>query len=293
MTMTTDAPDGRKPGRIKNTLTVLFVAASIVAAVTAAGMVGVRMVRGVPPERLTSEGLTLLAEEDFIGPEGAPPDSNRFGYDLEGGGWGNNEKQVYTSDPENVRLSGTGQLIIEARRNRHAITSGRVVTRDKWRFDYGLVEARIKMPAGPGIHPAFWMLGYNISEVGYPACGEIDIMELVNTGTMWHNAVHGPLKAAPAQKWQRSHDGPAGTDLAADYHIYQVYRAPGTIKIGIDGVVVAEYTSRAVPAAARWVFDAPMYLTLNVAVGGDWPGDIDASTPFPAAMQVDWIRYWY
>ncbi|WP_235658524.1 glycoside hydrolase family 16 protein [Mycolicibacterium moriokaense] len=243
-------------------------------------------------ELFSTQGLTLRSEETFDGPAGAPPNPARFDYDLGGGGWGNGEQQFYTRNPENVRLSGSGQLMIEAWRNGGTFTSARVVTRAKLDVQRGLLEARIKMPAGPGIHPAFWLLGENIPSVGWPACGEIDIIELVNSGHDFHNAIHGPMVNDPTAPWKQSNDGPAAQDLTTDFHTYQVLRQPGVIKIGIDGGLVGEYRAASAPPDTRWVFDGPMYITLNVAVGGEWPGPVHASTPFPATMLVDWIRYW-
>ncbi len=245
-----------------------------------------------PAPQLTSKRMTLIGEEQFDGAAGSAPNSLYFDYDVGGTGWGNDEKQTYTRDPENVRLDGAGHLVIEARRDGDGFTSARLVTRDKLWFEHGLIEARIKMPAGQGIHPAFWMLGTNLGEVGWPAAGEIDIIEIVNTGLEFHNAIHGPTEADPAVEWKQSFDGPAGSDLAADYHVYQMYREPGLIKIAIDGVVRGQYAKASAPPGARWVFDAPMYLVLNLAVGGLWPGPVDPATPFPSTMLVDWIRYW-
>lgn len=243
--------------------------------------------------RSTASEMTLVGAEDFTGSWGTPPNPAYWAYDLGGGGWGNNELQTYTSNRDNVRLSGTGVLVIEAHRSgATSYTSARVVTRGKVDFRYGLVEARIKMPEGQGLLPAVWMLGSNITSVGYPACGEIDIMELVNTGTIYHNAIHGPVTSTANAKWTQGFDGLAGLNLSQDFHTYQVYREPAQVMIRIDGYVVGQYTRSAIPAGAEWVFDAPFYLTFNIAVGGDWPGPPAATTTFPAQMLVDWVRYW-
>jgi beta-glucanase (GH16 family) len=241
---------------------------------------------------LSSSGRSLIGEETFDGPADTPPNSRYFDYDVGGGGWGNHEKQVYTRATENARLSGDGNLIIEARRGGGGYTSARLVTREKVTFTTGLLEARIKMPEGNGLHPAFWLLGANINTVGYPLCGEIDIVEVVDSGKIYHNAIHGPLKDDPSSQWQQSHDGDAGSNLADGFHTYQVYREAGLIQIGLDGQKVGEYTEASVAANERWVFDTPMYLILNIAVGGSWPKPVDPSTVFPATMLVDWIRFW-
>jgi hypothetical protein len=118
-------------------------------------------------------------------------------------------------------------------------------------------------------------------------------MELVNSGTTYNTAIHGPTYADQKVGWQQSSNGPASSNLASDYHVYQLYREPGLIKIGIDGVLVGQYTRASIPADANWVFDdAPMYLTLNIAVGGEWPGPVARDTPLRATMLVDLVRFW-
>jgi beta-glucanase (GH16 family) len=282
----------RRPSTVTTVLRTIAIGLSVAIAVTVVTMLGQRYLA----ERRTSEfstgGLTLRGEETFDGPAGAPPNPDRFDYDVGGTGWGNGEQQLYTRNPENVRLSGSSQLVIEARRRGGSFTSARLVTREKLEVGNGLLEARIKMPAGQGIHPAFWLVGENVESVGWPACGEIDVIEVVNTGREFHNAIHGPTTNDPTIPWKQSNDGPAEQDLTADFHTYQVLRQPGVITIGIDGAAVGQYRAETAPPDARWVFDAPMYITLNVAVGGVWPGPVRDSTPFPATMLVDWIRYW-
>jgi beta-glucanase (GH16 family) len=271
-----------------------LIVSSIVVAVLITAEVATRFIQvqthGV--SNLSSSGRSLVGEETFDGPAGASPSASYFGYDVGGGGWGNHEKQVYTRAADNARLSGDGNLIIEARRDGGGYTSARLVTREKVTFTTGLLEARIRMPEGNGLHPAFWLLGSNIDSVGYPFCGEIDIIEVVDTGQAYHNAIHGPLQADSSSQWQQSHDGDAGSNLADGFHTYQVYRDAGLIQIGLDGKKVGEYTKASLAADKRWVFDTPMYLILNVAVGGSWPEPVDSSTVFPAAMLVDWIRFW-
>jgi beta-glucanase (GH16 family) len=271
-----------------------LIASSIVVAVLITAEVATRFieVQARGESNLSSAGRSLVGEEKFDGPAGALPTAGYFGYDVGGGGWGNHEKQVYTRAADNARLSGDGNLIIEARRDNSGYTSARLVTRDRVTFTTGLLEARIKMPEGNGLHAAFWLLGSNIDTVGWPFCGEIDIIEMVDSGETYHNAIHGPLQADPSSQWQQSHDGDAGSNLADGFHTYQVYRDADLIEIGLDGKKVGEYTKASVAENERWVFDVPMYLILNVAVGGAWPRPVDSSTEFPAAMLVDWIRFW-
>lgn len=242
---------------------------------------------------LTSADMKLVHVDDFDGPAGTAPDDRFWDYDVGGNGWGNREKQTYTRDPDNVRLSGSGDLVIETRQAGDSYTSARLVSRGKLTFGYGLVEVRAKLPEGQGLHPAIWMLGDNIGAVEWPQCGEIDMMELVNTGTTYNNAIHGPTYSDPTVGWRQASEAPANTNLSSDYHVYQLYRQPGLIKIGIDGVVVGQYTRAGIPPDANWVFDeAPMYLTLNVAVGGEWPGPVAPNTVLPSTMLVDSVRFW-
>lgn len=229
--------------------------------------------------------------DDFLGPAGSAPSSQLWDYDLGGGGWGNNELQVYTNSPDNVRLDGQGNLLIQARRSGTGYTSARLVTRGKAEIKYGTMMARIKFPSGQGLWPAFWMLGSNITTVGWPQCGEIDLMELPNTGTRYNTAIHGPWTPPRTGHWSASTSGATTVDLTAAFHNYWVYRQPGVIMIGVDGTTFGVYTRASMPAGGQWVFDQPMFALLNIAVGGDWPGPPNASTPFPATMVVDWFRY--
>ncbi|WP_319453695.1 MULTISPECIES: glycoside hydrolase family 16 protein [unclassified Mycobacterium] len=269
-------------------LAVPVVLASVIALDTMQG----RALRPASDSELTSAGMTLAGADDFDGPPWSAPDRRYWDYDTGAGGWGNDEQQTYTNSTGNARLDGSGNLIIEARRNGNGFTSARLVSRNRVDIGFGLLEARIRMPEGQGIHPAFWLLGTNIWTAGWPQSGELDVMELVNSGTSYHNAIHGPTVKNPEEAWKQSADGDAGVNLAQDYHVYQILRAPGTIKVALDGDVVGSYSKTSAPAGADWVFDKPMYVVLNVAVGGDWPGPVAAETRFPATMVVDWIRYW-
>jgi beta-glucanase (GH16 family) len=229
--------------------------------------------------------------DDFAGPAGSPPDSAIWGYDVGGGGWGSNELQVYTDSTENAYLDGQGHLLIQARRTPSGYTSARLVTRGKAEFQYGTITARIQFPSGQGLVPAFWLLGSDIAAVDWPKCGEIDVMELPNVGTTYNSSLHGPLSTPQAGSRLAQASGPAGGDLTAGFHDYWVRRQPGEIRVGVDGVTHALFTPQSLPPGGQWVFDKPMFALLSVAVGGDWPGPPDESTPFPATMLVDWLRY--
>ncbi|MGV1005440.1 MAG: family 16 glycosylhydrolase [Candidatus Nanopelagicales bacterium] len=224
--------------------------------------------------------------EDFLGPTGAPPNPALWTTDIGPSaehGWERGSLQTYTDSPENIRLDGYGNLVIEARKSSDGYTSGRLVTRGKLLFPYGTVAARIKMPAGQGIWPAFWMLGANIDAVGWPQSGEIDIMELINTGKTYNVALHAP-NADVEQKGEIA-------DLAADFHDYWMTRREHSVTVGVDDTTLATFTPDSLPKESEWVFDKLMFALLNVAVGGDWPGPPDSSTHFPAAMVVDWFSY--
>ena len=289
--MTTDTTVVKR-SRLVGVLRGVAIGISIVATVAVVAVVAVRYVTKAAPGPFSTEQRTLVGEETFDGPAGGLPSPDYFDYDLGGGGWGNDEQQVYTRNADNARLSGDGNLIIEAHRSGDGYSSARLVTRGKATFGNGLLEARIKMPEGSGIHPAFWLLGRDVLTVGYPQAGEIDVIEVVDTGAMYHNAIHGPLAAEPSTQWKQGHDGEAGMNLAADFHVYQLYREDGLIKIGIDGRQVGEYSRATIPEGAQWVFDGQMYVNLNIAVGGEWPEPVSPSTKFPATMLVDWIRYY-
>lgn len=224
--------------------------------------------------------------DDFLGPAGAPPNPAYWTADVGSSaehGWERGSLQDYTDSPDNIRLDGYGNLVITARKSAEGYTSGRLVTRGKMLFPFGTVAARMKLPAGQGIWPAFWMLGANIDSVGWPECGEIDIIELINTGKTYNVALHAP-NADIEQKGEIA-------DLSVDFHDYWMTRRENSVTIGVDGTTLATFTPDSLPQESRWVFDKLMFVVLNVAVGGDWPGPPDQSTRFPAEMVVDWFSF--
>ncbi|MEK7831446.1 MAG: glycoside hydrolase family 16 protein [Acidobacteriota bacterium] len=238
--------------------------------------------------------------DEFDGPAGSAPDSAKWGYDLGVGqnGWGNNELQTYTDRTANAYLDGEGHLVIKAIRENftgadgatRAYTSARLVTRGKYEPTYGRIEARIKVPFGQGLWPAFWMLGSNISSVGWPVCGEIDVMEHIGREPFTaYGTIHGPGYSG-AQGLSDSLTLPDGKRYADDFHTFEVEWNPRDISFYIDGL---HYHTRKAPEFSgnrQWVFDHPFYLLLNVAVGGGWPGSPDATTVFPQTMMVDYVR---
>jgi beta-glucanase (GH16 family) len=216
---------------------------------------------------------------------------------LGGGGFGNRELQYYTARRRNVAIVG-GKLELIARREvytgadhvRRAYTSGAIETKGLFQTEYGGLEARIKLPAGRGLWPAFWAVGSDVGRVGWPRSGEIDVMENLGRDPFTVlGSIHGPEPGKPRGYALTSADR-ASTSLAAGYHTYAVLRSPGRIVFSLDGVPYATRTRASLPRGARWVFDKPFFLILTLAVGGSWPGPPDATTRFPATMSVDWVR---
>ena len=149
------------------------------------------------------------------------------------------------------------------------------------------MSVRVKLPVGQGLHPAVWLLGTDISSVGYPNSGEIDIVETINQADRWTTGIHGP--SASGLHWKLNQGGSMPSTLDG-FHIFSVTRAPGSITMAVDGIPVVTYAPDMLSPGQLWVFDKPMYLLINLAVGGTWPGPLDPAV-LPARMEVDWIRY--
>ncbi len=233
----------------------------------------------------------LIWSDDFDGPAGQAPSAANWAYDI-GTNWGNNQLEWTTDRTENISLDGSGNLRITAREENFqgcAYTSGRIVTRGLFEPTYGRFEARIKLPVGEGIWPAFWLLGANISEVSWPQCGEIDIMEyrgqqpFINFGS-----AHGPGYSGGAA-WTQLYTLPAG-GFNDDFHVFTVEWSANRIDWMVDGIVYN--TLLAGQQNGEWVFDHPFYIILNVAVGGNFVGAPTECTRFPQTMLVDWVRVW-
>ncbi len=234
----------------------------------------------------SSDGL--LFADNFDGPAGSAPDPAHWNYDIGGGGWGNNETQTYTDSVDNARVDGDGHLVIEARNGGPTYTSARLTTKDRFDFVYGRAEARIQLPRGEGLHPAFWLLGSDLDRVGWPESGEIDVIETVNAATSYHGGLHGPSDAAAG--WAQYEDRDQPGSLADGFHTYWVNRTPGRIELGIDQTVTRVFRESDMAAPDRWVFEKPFLLILNIAVGGNWSGPVGPQSVFPARMLVDWVR---
>jgi beta-glucanase (GH16 family) len=239
----------------------------------------------------------LVWRDEFSGRAGSLPNPSKWQIETGGTGWGNNELQYYTASPSNVSLDGAGHLAITARSQVYgdslytrAYTSGLLVTDGRFQTTYGRIEARIKLPAGAGLWPAFWMVGTDSNRVAWPYGGEVDVME--TTGSDIHRNhvfIHGP---ASYNQYGYNLEAIARSkqSLAAGFHIFDMDWSPGKMLFTLDGKPYATRTARGLPAGATWVFNQPFYLILSLAVGGNFPGPPNASTRFPATMLVDWVR---
>jgi beta-glucanase (GH16 family) len=238
-------------------------------------------------EALERPGWKLVWHDEFDGKE---LDRTRWNLD-QGGLWSNAELQFYTDRPENIRVE-RGALVLEARREEYfgnEYTSARINTRGKLSFTYGRVEARMKVPPGQGLWPAFWMLGSAFGELGWPGCGEIDVVEVVGKEpASVHATAHG-ASFHGAGGLHKAYTLPAGA-LSDAAHVYAVEWEPGEIRWYLDDVHYQTITPKDLPVPAHWPFDRPFYLILNLAVGGAWPGEPDDTTPFPARLLVDYVR---
>lgn len=241
-------------------------------------------------QELSNRNYQLVWSDDFDGAAGTLPDESKWGFDLgNNNGWGNEELENYTDNPENVSLDGNGNLVITAIKTGNSYTSARIKTQNKFAQAYGRFEARIKTPYGPGIWPAFWMLGANVNEpnVGWPQCGEIDIMELKGQApSVINGTVHGPGYSAGGAISSSFALQNSRFDL--DYHVFAVEWTDEQIDFFVDDYLYNRITKSDVPG--QWVYDHPFYLILNVAVGGNYVGFPTAQTPFPQKMTVDYVR---
>ena len=243
-----------------------------------------------------SQNWVLTWSDEFTGSNGSSPDSRKWIAESGGDGWGNKELEYYAARPQNVRLED-GNLVIEAAKEeftgsdgvkRH-YTSGRLKTQGRFSQAYGRFEARMKIPSGQGVWPAFWLLGEDFATVGWPACGEIDVMENVDIEKSGiHGSIHGPGYSGK-KSLTSAYVLPHGR-FSDDFHVFAVEWEPRVIRFYADDELYATRTPADLPNGARWVYDHPFFLILNLAVGGDWPGSPDQSTHFPQRMLVDYVR---
>ena len=231
-------------------------------------------------------GWSLVWHDEF---DGTAIDSANWTYDIGAGGWGNGEAQYYTSRPENARIED-GMLVIEAHQEKYEdsyYTSARLKTQGLQSFQYGRIEARIKVPSGDGVWPAFWMLGSSFDGTNWPDCGEVDIMEYVGREPdLIMGTLHGPgySGASGMSQWNRQEYA-----IADDFHTFAIEWVPGQIDWYYDG----EQYHTATPgdlSGKQWAFDQPFFIILNLALGGTLGGAIGLDTVFPAYLQVDYVR---
>jgi len=244
-----------------------------------------------------SSSWKLVWSDEFNGPKGSAVDASKWVIETGGGGWGNDELEYYTSRLENVSQQD-GNLAIKVMQEKYtgldsvtrSYTSARLKTQTKFSQAYGRFEARIKIPRGQGIWPAFWMLGDDIDKTAWPACGEIDIMENIGKEpALVHGTIHGPGYSG-ANGIGSPYGLPGDARFADDFHTFSVEWEPNTIRFYVDNDLSATRTPSDLPKGTKWVYDHPFFMLLNVAVGGGWPGNPDASTIFPQTMLVDYVR---
>lgn len=243
----------------------------------------------MPPLPPSPPAWVLTWHDDFEAPDGSPPSPRRWVYDLGDHGFGNHEWQSYTDRTRNIRQEA-GCLVVEAHHDGAGYTSARIKTQGLFQQTYGRLEARIRLPAGQGMWPAFWALGDDIASVDWPDCGEIDVMENIGREPdQIHGTLHGPGYCG-AQGISGAYRLPSGQFFYQDFHVYSSEWNDREIAFQVDGQTYHRVRRQDLPSGAPWVFDHPFFLILNLAVGGDWPGPPDASTVFPQRMLVDWVR---
>jgi beta-glucanase (GH16 family) len=222
---------------------------------------------------------TLVWSDEF---NGTVLDQSSWNYNIGGQGWGNNEQEYYTD--KNATLEN-GNLVIAGKAEQidsNGYTSARITTKDKHEFLYGRIEARIKIPAGQGLWPAFWMLGANIDDVNWPKCGEVDIMEHINADSIFYGTLH----------WLNDQKVSSGNHMNAapeDFHVYGIEWTADSINWLLDGT---KYHSVEIKNNINSTeeFHKPFFILLNLAIGGDWPGQNVDQTKIPARMLVDYVR---
>lgn len=243
--------------------------------------------------------------DDFDGPAGTPVDPTSWSNETGGWGWGNQESQFYTPGDENVWQDGEGNLEIQLRENDDeslwcssnnepcGYTSARISTMDKQEFLHGRIETRVKVPGGEGLWPAFWTLGNDFLEVGWPQTGEIDIMEHVEGDNGMPNEAFGTIHG-PGYSGGESIDGrvylPEGTSFADSFHTFTIEWEPYRISWFMDGEKFHEVTPESLPPGGEWVFEHPFFLIANLAIGGNFGGTIADDLEFPASYLIDYVE---
>jgi beta-glucanase (GH16 family) len=251
----------------------------------------------------TLAGWVLTWSDEFNGADGSAVDASKWIHDVGGGGWGNSELEYYTNATQNAVVQG-GNLVITATTSGASsytcsypssgpckYTSARLLSKGKFSQKYGRLEARIQIPEGQGIWPAFWMLGANIDTINWPSCGEIDIMENIGKEpSINHGSLHMPASGSTTDSQLTGmYTLAGGAKLGDAFHTYAIEWTSSAIKFFVDDMLYETQTSQGA-TGRTWEFDQPFFFILNVAVGGTWPGAPDSTTTFPQTMKVDWVR---
>lgn len=261
------------------------------------GLFPSRIFSQAAPSHGSKRHWILAWSDEFNGPRHSAVDSSKWVVETGGTGWGNEELEYYTNRPQNVYIDH-GKLVITAVREKYTgpdgltreYTSGRLKTEGKFSQEYGRFEARIKIPRGQGMWPAFWMLGDDIKTAGWPACGEIDIMENIGKEPgIVHGSIHGPGYVGGVGL-EAPFKLPKGQKFADRYHIFAVEWEPEAIRLYVDKHLYVTRTRADLQPGWKWVFDDRFFIVLNLAVGGDWPGNPDTTTKLPQSMLVDYVR---
>jgi beta-glucanase (GH16 family) len=245
-------------------------------------------------QKIEQRNWQLVWSDEFDGAAGVSPDAAKWKFDIGVGpnndGWGNSELQYYTDRTSNASLDGNGNLAITARSELYsgsAFTSARIKTLGLFDQAYGRFEARIKTPWGPGIWPAFWLLGSNAETTGWPECGEIDILELRGQKpNIMNGTVHGPGYSGGASITKSFAFENDRFDV--DFHVFAVEWGNEYIDFFVDNTLYQRITPGNI--TGNWVFDHPFHIILNVAVGGNYLGFPTSQTPFPQSMYVDYVK---
>ncbi len=236
---------------------------------------------------VTYPGYTLAWADEF---NGNIVNTENWTYETGAGGWGNNELENYTNSTHNSFVSD-GHLIIEARAENYQnsqYTSARMITKNRKTFKYGRIDIRAKLPKTKGIWPALWMLGNNIDQVGWPACGEIDIMELLGQQpSKIYNTLHYGVNPALHKSYGRDYTLTEGS-FDQQFHVFSMEWKQDSITMFVDDKQVF-FCSRAI-TGEPYPFNNNFFFIFNIAVGGNWPGPPDATTEFPQRMVVDYVR---
>jgi beta-glucanase (GH16 family) len=237
--------------------------------------------------------LQLVWSDEFNGPADNPPDPAKWTYDTgNNNGWGNRELEIYTKDPANAHMDGKGNLVIHAEPAASGgYSSARIKTQGLFAAGPGgRVEARIKVPRGAGMWPAFWMLGNTFNNRNWPQCGEIDIMESIGKEpSLNHGSLHGPGYSGGKPK-TAIYALPEGKKFADDFHIFAIEWTATSVTFFVDDTAYETVHDTDIPAGTQWVYNQPFFILLNVAVGGNFAGPVGSETVFPQEMLVDYVR---